>query len=86
MKSMCQKALNTSYSGLTIEDFDIVETNSIDSLDGLWKPDSYTLFIMLKRTNNVEIDYGYFHKFKTNREIEEFLEMTFGYEFCIGFL
>jgi hypothetical protein len=86
MKNMCQKALNIYYSGLTIEEFNIVETNSFDLVDGSWKPDSYTLFIMLRRTNSVEIDYGYFHKFKTNRQIEEFLEMTFGYECCIGFL
>lgn len=86
MKKICQKALNTSYSGLTIENFEMVKTSNFDSVDGTWKSNSYALFIILKKPENLEMDYDYFRSHKTNRNVEEFLEMVVGYECCIGFL
>jgi hypothetical protein len=81
LKKITQSALDNSYSGLTISEFRALETSEMND-DGTWKPYSYTLFITLRRGENLYEGYG---KTLSTISVEKFLESLIGYECCVDF-
>jgi hypothetical protein len=81
LKKITQSALDNSYSGLTISEFRALETSEMND-DGTWKPYSYTLFITLKRGENL---YEGYTKTLNIFNVERFLESLIGYECCVDF-
>jgi hypothetical protein len=77
LKKICELALDTSYSGVTITEFRAIPTQRFDTESCKWVPDSYSLFIMAKKGSLLE--------FRECREIENFLETLFGFEVCVDF-
>ena len=81
LKKIAQSALDNSYSGLTISEFRALETSEFND-DMTWKPYSYTLFITLKRGENLYEGCG---KTFSTVTVETFLESLIGYECCVDF-
>jgi hypothetical protein len=82
LKKMIQSALDISYSGVTIRDFKMLETNKPDET-GKWVHDSYALFMDL---NRVSVDREDYLEMSNERNVERFLESMFGFEFSVNFL
>jgi hypothetical protein len=79
LRKMCELALDTSYSGVSISEFRALPTHKFDEESGKWIPDSYSLFIMLKKqpVNCSDQDY---------RGVEKFFESLLGFETCVDFV
>jgi hypothetical protein len=82
LKKVVQSALDISYSGVTIKDFEVLETNKPDET-GKWVHDSYALFVGL---NRVSIDREDYLEMCNERRIENQLECLLGFECSVNFL
>jgi hypothetical protein len=76
LRKICESALDTSYSGVTISEFQALPTQKYDEISNEWIPDSYSLFIILKKSP-VDQDF---------RNVEFFLESLLGFETCVDFV
>lgn len=76
LKRLCKTVLETSYSGLTISEFDMTPTFKYDESLSKWVPDSFTLFIQIKSTSDSEF----------TRNVQSTLEGYVGLECCVDFL
>jgi hypothetical protein len=79
LKKTCQKILDMSYSGVTISEFRALPTQKFDEDSGEWIPDSFSLFVILKRP---PVNY----KDQSYRDVENFLESLLGFETCVDFV
>jgi hypothetical protein len=77
VKRLCKSALDISYSGITICDFDMTPTFKYDERLSKWVPDSFTLFIQIKSPLERET--------YRPRIIQETLEGLLGFECCVDF-
>jgi hypothetical protein len=82
LKKVVQSALDISYSGVTIREFKMLETNKPDET-GKWVHDSYALFMDL---NRVSIDDEKYLEKSKERSVENFLESLLGFECSVNFL
>jgi hypothetical protein len=76
LRKICEIALDTSYSGVTISEFQALPTQKYDEISNEWIPDSYSLFIILKKS---PVDHDF-------RNVEFFLESLLGFETCVDFV
>lgn len=83
LKKVVQSALDISYSGVTIREFRMLETNKLDDNTGKWVPDSYALFMDLNRVNVNREDYI---EMSNERKVERLLESVLGFECSVNFL
>ena len=77
VKNLCKTILDTSYSGITICDFDMTPTFKYDEILSKWVPDSFALFIQIKSPLERET-------YRPKR-IQETLEGLLGFECCVDF-
>jgi hypothetical protein len=73
LKRLCETVLETSYSGVTITEFDMTPTFKYDDELSKWVPNSFTLFIQVKTS-------------EFPRNIQSTLEGYIGLECCVDFL
>lgn len=73
LKRLCETVLETSYSGVTISEFDMTPTFKYDDELSKWVPDSFTLFIQIISS-----------EFPGN--VQSKLEGYIGLECCVDFL
>jgi hypothetical protein len=81
LKKITQSALDNSYSGLTINEFRVLETSEMND-DCAWTPFSYTLFITLKRGTSLNENNS---QTVNAFNITELLESLTGFECCVDF-
>ena len=76
LKKLCVSALNISFPSLLVSDFVVIPTFKYDETQTDWVPDSYSLFVQIKRNG----------EFLTRpREVESFLESLLGFDCCVDF-
>ena len=79
LKKIVQSALDLSFSGVSIVDFNVIPTHKWDENVTKWVPDSYSLFITLKRG---KILNG--NSYNTI-DIENLLQSLIGFDCCVNF-
>jgi hypothetical protein len=75
LKKIVQSALDLSFSGVSIVDFNVIPTHKWDENVTKWVPDSYSLFLGVKQPLRLEYP----------RDIEFFVESLLGFECCVDF-
>jgi len=81
LKKIFQELLDISYSGLTIEEFRVHPTQKYDENLSKWVPDSFCVFTVLRKKENVESES--WTVLDEERNIHLFFESLLGYEFCL---
>ena len=76
LKKIVQSALDLSFSGVSIVDFNVIPTHKWDENVTKWVPDSYSLFLGVKQP--LRLDYP--------KDIEFFVESLLGFECCVDFV
>jgi hypothetical protein len=76
LKKLCESALNMSYPSLMISDFEVIPTFKYDDTQNDWVPDSFSLFVGIKRNGELMI---------LPNGVERFLERLLGLECCVDF-
>jgi hypothetical protein len=76
LKKIVQSALDLSFSGVSIVDFNVIPTHKWDENVTKWVPDSYSLFLGVKQPLRLEYP----------RDIEFFVESLLGFECCVDFV
>jgi hypothetical protein len=76
LKKVVQSALDVSYNkSLLISEFRVLQTHMYDVDKGDWVPDSYSLFLDLKRMKDCDDD----------RNVSSFIESVIGFECVVDF-
>jgi hypothetical protein len=76
LKKVCQSALEISFPSLKISDFEVIPTFKYCESQNDWVPDSYSLFVGIKRDGEfLDRPMG----------VEGFLESLLGLECCVDF-
>lgn len=85
LKEICKKVLRSSYKNVDITEFKAVQTNKFNYDSNNWEPDSYAIFLVLKKNKSNYNDHesSYLENFLNPREVEEYLENLVGFECCI---
>ena len=79
VKKIIQSVLDNSFSGATINEFKALPTSKWDEDKSYWVPESYSLFIILKRGETLDgSSYNIF-------EIENLIHSLIGFECCVNF-
>lgn len=89
LKQLCESALDTSFSGVSIMEFRALPTHKWDDEVNEWVPDSFSLFIILKKPseNYDEKDYNHFDSSRNFQGgVENFLESFLGFDVCVDFV
>jgi hypothetical protein len=76
LKKIVQSALDLSFSGVSIVDFNVIPTHKWDENVTKCVPDSYSLFLGVKQPLRLEYP----------RDIEFFVESLLGFECCVDFV
>lgn len=76
LKKLCTSALDISYPSLSVSDFVVIPTFKYDETQTDWVPDSYSLFVQMKRNGEFLNRPG---------EVESFLESLLGFDCCVDF-
>jgi hypothetical protein len=79
LKKIVQSVLDNSFSGTTMNELMVLPTNKWDENVTKWVPDSYSLFITLKRG---KILNG--NSYNTI-DIENLLQSLIGFDCCVNF-
>lgn len=77
LRKLCELALDTSFSGVTISEFCALPTQKWDSEKDEWVPDSYSIFVVLKKPLPYDSNYT---------GVESFLESLLGFECCVDLI
>ena len=78
IKRVVESSLNTSFGGdISIADMTILPTQKYDEETNEWVPDSYSLFVQIRKGSVILNRPG---------EVESFLESLLGFECCVDFL
>jgi hypothetical protein len=76
LKKVVQSALDISYDqSLEISEFRALQTHSYDNIKGEWVPDSYSLFLVVKKLK----DYD------DLRNVSTLIESVIGFECVVDF-
>jgi hypothetical protein len=76
LKKVVQSALDVSYDkSLLISEFRALQTHMYDIGKSDWVPDSYSLFLVLKRMKDCDDD----------RNVSSFIESVIGFECVVDF-
>jgi hypothetical protein len=76
LKKIVQSALDLSFSGVSIVDFNVIPTHKWDENVTKWVPDSYSLFLGVKQSLRLD----------NPKDIEFFVESLLGFECCVDFV
>ena len=76
LKKLCVSALDISYPSIVVSDFVVVPTFKYDETQMDWVPDSYSLFVQIRKGSVILNRPG---------EVESFLETLLGFECCVDF-
>lgn len=76
LKKICEMALESR--GITITEFKALPTQMFDPEKGEWVPDSYTLFLTLKRKDNLD-------GLPESTNVVMLLESLLGFECCVDY-
>ena len=76
LKKICDMALESR--GITVTEFRALPTQSYDHEQGKWVPDSYSLFLGLRRKDSSELE--------RSGDLEKFLECLLGFECVVDFV
>ena len=76
LKKLCESALDISYPSIIVSDFVVVPTFKYDETQTDWVPDSYSLFVQIRKGSVILNRPG---------EVESFLETLLGFECCVDF-
>ncbi len=76
LKKLCMSALDISYPSIVVSDFVVVPTFKYDETQTDWVPDSYSLFVQIRKGSVI---------LNRPREVESFLETLLGFECCVDF-
>lgn len=76
LKKLCMSALDISYPSIVVSDFVVVPTFKYDETQTDWVPDSYSLFVQIRKGSVILNRPG---------EVESFLETLLGFECCVDF-
>jgi len=77
LKKVVQSALDISYDkSLLISEFKALQTHMYDNNKCDWVPDSYSLFLSLKRIKDCN----------DNRNVSRFIESVIGFECVVDFV
>lgn len=87
LRDICQEALDTSFNGINITEFRAIPTHFYDEGSNMWVPDSYSLFIVLKKlpVDYKDKNYSHFEDAFSSSKMENFLESLLGFECCVDF-
>jgi hypothetical protein len=77
LKRMCELALESR--NVIISEFTAIPTQKFDEEKNKWVPDSYSLFLMLKRKMDIDGSSDF-------EGIEVLLEGLLGFECCVDFV
>lgn len=77
IKEICLSAMENQFPDLEVLDFEIRKTFKYDNEIKDWVDDSYSIFIQVD-----DIDEKDFRKLY---DVESYLTVLFGFEFCIDF-
>ena len=78
IERIVKSSLNTSFGGdISIVDMTVLPTHKHDEETNEWIPDSYTLFLQLRKGSVI---------LTRPREVESFLESMLGFECCVEFM
>ena len=88
LKKICEMALESR--GITVTEFRALPTQSYDHEQGKWVPDSYSLFLGLRRKDSSELersggDVTYQYSSSEIEDLVRFLETLLGFECVIDF-
>ena len=92
IKRLVESSLNTSFGDeLSINEVVVLPTQKYDEEVREWVPDSYTLFLSLKRNGTTEKPPDFLHfesqgNFVDVRKVTNFLESLLGIECCVDFV
>jgi superfamily I DNA and/or RNA helicase len=92
IKRIVESSLNTSFGDeLSINEVVILPTQKYDEEVREWVPDSYTLFLSLKRNGTTEKPPDFLHfesqgNFVDVRKVTNFLESLLGFECVVDFV
>ena len=92
IKRIVESALDTSFGEeISINDMMVLPTQKFDETTNEWVPDSYTVFLSLKRKGVTEKKEQYFHyesqgNFVDIRKVTNFIESLLGLECCVDFV
>jgi hypothetical protein len=77
IKKICENVLDTSYGKeISIIDSIVIPTFKFDDETETWTPDSYSVFLTLKKQNS-DIFF--------EKNFDDFFESFLGFDFCIEF-
>lgn len=78
IKRLVESSLNTSFGGdISIVDMMVLPTQKYDEGTKEWIPDSYSLFLQIRKGSVILNQPG---------EVESFLESLLGFECCVDFV
>lgn len=88
IKELVRDSLDTSFGGgVLIDDMVVLPTHKYDDILSEWIPDSYTIFLSIKKTTDPKMNeesYGFGGTFiDQSKRITDFLEGFLGYEVCV---
>lgn len=88
LRKIYQKALDISYSGVTITEFRVLPLHTFDEQKQDWVPVSYSIMIILKKPHIVYTKGNNDHLMGTidYLNIEPFLTDLLSYEVCVDFV
>lgn len=76
LKKVVQSALDISFDeSLQISEFRVLPTHTYDNEKGEWVPDSYSLFLVVKKLKDRD----------DLRDVSTLLESLLGFECCVDF-
>ena len=89
LKKICEMALDSR--GVIISEFRVLPTQSFDHEKGDWVPDSYSLFLGVKRKTEPKLekvggDITYREISSEFGDLESFLETLLGFECVVDFV
>ena len=77
IKRVVKSSLDTSFGGeISIVSLEVIPTQKYDEKTTEWIPDSYSLFIQMRRGTMI---------LTRPQEVESFLESLLGFECCVDF-
>ena len=88
LRKICESALDISYNGVILTEFRALPTQKFDEKSNEWVPDSYSLFIVLKKppVDYKDQNYVFTKDAESYRGVENFLESLLGFDVCVDFV
>lgn len=87
IKKLVESSLDISFKGsISINEIIILPTQKFDEQTGKWVPDSHTIFLSIKITDNPKLNeeiYSSVRMTDASTRVTNFLESLLGFEVCV---